>query len=198
MRENTVVTVQESNMRIIAGEFKGIQLRVGHGPFYRPTAQIVRGSIFDTISPEIKGATFCDLFAGSGAVGIEALSRGAQKVTFVEQDRRVLRALRSNLSRCGIGRDRVEVKIGDVFRFINRIVKKGEFYDFIFADPPYTANVAQKVLSAFEAAGKQVCETLIIEHGEPIYLSENTCYELRQAKKFGQIQVSYFSFKGGR
>ena len=184
-------------MRIIAGEFKGIQLRVGHGPFYRPTAQIVRGSIFDTISNEIRGATFCDLFAGSGAVGIEALSRGAGKVVFVEQDRRVLRALRSNLSKCGIGRERAEVKIGDAFRFIDRIARKEEFFDFIFADPPYTANVAQKVLSAFEAAGKRVCETLIIEHGEPIYLSDNSCYELERTKKFGQIQVSYFSFKGG-
>ena len=107
-------------MRVIAGDYKGVQLRVGHGPFYRPTAQVVRGSIFDSLGDRIEGVTFCDLFAGSGAVGIEAISRGAGRSIFVEQDRRVLRALRSNLARCGIDRTKADVKVGDVFSFLRR------------------------------------------------------------------------------
>jgi len=182
-------------MRVIAGNYKGVQLRVGHGPFYRPTAQIVRGSVFDSLGDAIVGATFCDLFAGSGAVGIEALSRGAAKVVFVEQDRRVLRALRTNLARCKVDHRAAEVKIGDAFRFINRISRKGDFFDIIFADPPYTANVAQRVLQAFEAEGKRLCETLIIEHGAPLYLSENSRFEVYNTKKFGQTLVTYLRYR---
>jgi 16S rRNA (guanine966-N2)-methyltransferase len=70
-------------MRVIAGTKKGIDLRCGRGPQFRPTAQLVRGSIFDTLGPEVTGATVLDLFAGSGAFGIEALSRGAARAVFV-------------------------------------------------------------------------------------------------------------------
>ena len=184
-------------MRIIAGSFKGKDLRVGHGMLFRPTAQIVRGSIFDTIGGAIEGASFCDLFAGSGAVGIEALSRGAERAVFVEQDKRVLRALRANLEKCGVGRDRATVKIADAFRYIARLVRGNESFDIVFADPPYVSDLAQRVLGLFEGASGGFGGLLIVEHGKPIFLNEGSTLEVLQSKKFGGTMVTYFKRKEG-
>ena len=116
-------------MRVNAGRYRGTSLRCGRGPFYRPTAQIVKGSIFDTLGSDVTGARFLDLFAGSGAIGIEALSRGAKQAVFVEQDRRILKALRTNLQRCRITADQAIVLGHDVFRFVDRLKKGIEFFD---------------------------------------------------------------------
>ena len=183
-------------MRVIAGSKKGIDLRCGHGPFFRPTQQLVKGSIFDTIGFDIEGSSILDLFAGSGAVGIEALSRGAARAAFVEQDHRILKALRTNLERCGFAPAVAEVRIGDALRYLERIAKAAAFFDVIFADPPYAAkSAAQKVVDALEGADGALCRVLVIEHAQPVFAKEGGALALVKARRFGRTTVSYFRYR---
>jgi 16S rRNA (guanine(966)-N(2))-methyltransferase RsmD len=186
---------REVRVRVIAGSKKGIELRGGHGPFFRPTQQLVKGSIFDTIGFEVEGASILDLFAGSGAVGIEALSRGASRAVFVEQDHRSLKALRTNLERCGFGREAADVRIGDAVRYVERAAAGGEHFDIIFADPPYAAKTAaQRVVDAVGTAAA-LCRVLVIEHANPVFAAEGAALELVKARRFGQTTVSYFRYR---
>jgi len=182
-------------MRVIAGTKKGIDLRCGRGPQFRPTAQVVRGSVFDTLGVQVAGAVVLDLFAGSGAVGIEALSRGASHAVFVEQDHRILRALRTNVERCGFGPDVAEVRMGDAMRFLERVVKTGAFFDIIFADPPYAGKVAQRIVDVIGGATGECCGTLVVEHGSPVFTKDGGSLELAKARDFGQTTVSYFGYR---
>jgi 16S rRNA (guanine966-N2)-methyltransferase len=183
-------------VRVIAGSKKGIDLRCGHGPFFRPTQQVVKGSIFDTIGFDIEGAAILDLFAGSGAVGIEALSRGASRAVFVEQDHRILKALRTNLARCGFGPGVAEVRIGDAVRWLERAAKTRGFFDVIFADPPYDAKTAaQRVVDAVGGAAAPVCRVLVIEHAGPVYAREGGPLALAKTRRFGRTTVSYFRYR---
>lgn len=180
-------------MRVIAGSSRGTVLRCGRGPVYRPTAQIVKGSLFDTLGGGIEDATFVDLFAGSGGVGIEALSRGAERAVFVEQDRRILKAVRTNLERCGIGADRAIVRNQDAMRFLEKLIASDDYYDIIFADPPYSGNLAQRVVERVDAAERVVCGILVVEHGEALHLRKDTTLELTRSRKFGQTVLSYYN-----
>ncbi|UCF06155.1 MAG: 16S rRNA (guanine(966)-N(2))-methyltransferase RsmD [bacterium] len=182
-------------MRVIAGTKRGLQLRCGRGPVFRPTAQIVKGSIFDTLGDAVAGAVFVDLFAGSGAVGIEALSRGAKRAVFIEQDHRILKALRTNLQRCGFTHQEAEVKMGDAMRFLDKLINSGETVDVIFADPPYAGNLAQRIVRRIEEKGRMPFRLLVIEHGTAIFTKEDSVMETVRTKKFGQTLVSYFRFR---
>ncbi len=182
-------------MRVIAGAKKGLDLRCGHGPRFRPTQQLVKGSVFDTIGAAIAGATFLDLFAGSGAMGIEALSRGAARAVFVEQEHRILRALRTNLERCGFGPDRAEVRIGDAVRFLARAAAAGSSFDVIYADPPYEGATAQKVVDAAAASPRPLCRLLVVEHGNPLFAAAGGALELERTRQFGGTKVSYFRYR---
>jgi 16S rRNA (guanine966-N2)-methyltransferase len=182
-------------MRVIAGTYKGTALRCGRGPVYRPTAQKVKGSVFDTLGEGVDDATFLDLFAGSGGIGIEALSRGASRAVFVEQDHRILKALRTNLQRCRIGADRAIVRNQDAMRFLDRLIANNDYYDIIFADPPYAGNLAQEVIERVDGAREPVCGLIVIEHGSAVYLREETSLEVVRSRKFGQTSVTYLEKK---
>lgn len=182
-------------MRVIAGAKKGVDLRCGHGPFFRPTAQIVKGSLFSTLGGELEGALVVDLFAGSGAVGIEALSRGASGVIFVEQDSRIIKALRSNLERCGFGPDVAKVRLGDAIRILERAARNGDFFDIIFADPPYEGKTAQKVVDTVAGTGRPLCRLLVVEHGSPVFVKEGGPLELAKSRRFGRTVLSYFRYR---
>ena len=117
-------------MRVVAGEFKGRRLHTARGTRTRPTADRVREALFSMLG-DVSGARVLDLYAGSGALGIEALSRGAESAVFVERDQAALAALRRNLDAVGA---RAEVRRQDVLRFLAR--PEGTF-DLVFCDPPY-------------------------------------------------------------
>jgi 16S rRNA (guanine966-N2)-methyltransferase len=117
-------------VRIVAGEYKGRRLRMPRGAPTRPTADRVREALFSMLG-DVTGARVLDLYAGSGALGIEALSRGAESAVFVESDRQALVALRRNLEAVGVD---AEVRSQDALRFIAR--PEGVF-DLVFCDPPY-------------------------------------------------------------
>ncbi|HEX8813304.1 MAG TPA: 16S rRNA (guanine(966)-N(2))-methyltransferase RsmD [Terracidiphilus sp.] len=122
-------------MRVIAGRFCSGPLQAASGMGTRPTSDRLRETLFNVLAPRIQGARFLDLYSGSGAVGIEALSRGATHVTFVEKARPALVALRANLDRLGIRKD-FAIQAGGVATFLRNSATTAGF-DIVFLDPPY-------------------------------------------------------------
>ncbi|MGA9060677.1 MAG: 16S rRNA (guanine(966)-N(2))-methyltransferase RsmD [Terracidiphilus sp.] len=132
-------------MRIIAGRYRSRTLEAPPGLSTRPTSDRLRETLFNVVAPRVHGtawsAAFLDLYAGSGAVGIEALSRGVTRITFVERAPAALKVLRANLTRLEIGNE-VRVHAGSVSAFLRSITKatpKPERYEVVFLDPPYDA-----------------------------------------------------------
>lgn len=180
-------------MRVIAGECRGRALRCGRGPQFRPTAQKVKESIFDILGAEVEGARVLDLFAGSGALGIEALSRGAATAVFVEQDKKILRALRTNLERCGYGKKRADVILADGRRWLANLAGRGgRAFDIVFADPPYASSLAREVVDTLDAASPGICRTLVVESGSPVGTASRKSLALRRERKYGQTVVTIF------
>jgi 16S rRNA (guanine966-N2)-methyltransferase len=121
-------------MRVIAGEWRGRRLQAPPGDATRPTSDRVREALFSVLGAQVEGARVLDLFAGSGALGIEALSRGAAEVTFVDSAPAALRALRANLA--ALGADG-EVRRQDALRALAAARAAARQYDLVLLDPPY-------------------------------------------------------------
>ena len=121
-------------MRVIAGIYGGRTLKTPPGAATRPTSDRVREALFSILGARVEGARVLDLFAGSGALGIEALSRGARDATFVDAAPAAIRALEANLQALGIAAD---VHRGDAVRFVSAASARGAQYDLVFLDPPY-------------------------------------------------------------
>jgi 16S rRNA (guanine966-N2)-methyltransferase len=122
-------------MRIVAGRHKGRKLRAPAGAETRPTADKVREALFSILGP-VDGLDVLDLYAGSGAVGLEALSRGAASATFVESGRQAVAAIRANLAAAG---EEAEIAASDVARWLRSAAERGREFDLVFCDPPYDA-----------------------------------------------------------
>lgn len=146
-------------MRIIAGTLKGRRLQAPDWPGLRPTSDKLRETLFNVLAPRLRGARVLDGYAGTGAVGIEALSRGAAHVTFVERDRRAAALIEENLGRCGVEDRYAIIRAG--FGANDRALA-GPF-DVVFLDPPYGAEELSAALTAagpFVSAGTM----LVVEH----------------------------------
>jgi len=149
-------------MRVVGGSLRGRSLKSPPGRKLRPTSDRIRESIFDLLGPGPPGAKVLDLFAGTGALGIEALSRGCQLGVFVEQDRTALGLIRDNLTACELS-DRARVEVRDVFQFLQRLHAAAPF-DLVLLDPPYRQDLALRALQQLAAdhwtsqQGVVVCE----------------------------------------
>ena len=121
-------------MRVIAGTYGGRVLKAPKGENTRPTSDRVREALFSILGDRIHDARVLDLFAGSGALGVEALSRGAQNVTFVDDDRAAIAAIKSNLNALQAV---AQVRQTDALRYLNSARGGGAQYDLVFLDPPY-------------------------------------------------------------
>lgn len=127
-----------SAMRVIAGTYRSRTLQAPPGLDTRPTSDRLREALFNVLAPRMEGAVFLDLYAGSGAVGIEALSRGAVRVVFVERATAAMKALRANLERLGIASG-FTIESGSVAAYLRR-AQRGEIqFDLVFLDPPWDA-----------------------------------------------------------
>ena len=124
-------------MRVISGVAKGRRLFAPKGMETRPITSKIKESLFNIWQTKIKGAFFLDLFAGSGSMGIEALSRGAEKVIFVEKNRSTVEVIKKNLAVCGF-HDGYELYRDDVFRRINWLSQRQDKFDIVYLDPPFT------------------------------------------------------------
>lgn len=147
-------------MRIISGRWKGHRIRAPDGRRVRPTADRVREAWMSMLGRGIVGARVLDLFAGSGALGLEALSRGAREVVFVERSGSVLRTLRDNLERLGAGEDEVLVVRDDALDYVDELEE--EAFDFALADPPYGRGLAARLMEDF--GERPFARELWVEH----------------------------------
>jgi len=125
-------------VRVISGTFRSRTLQAPPGLATRPTSDRLRETLFNVLAPRIVGARFLDLYAGSGAVGIEALSRGAAEVIFVERAAPALKVLRANLERLGLNAGS-RIAAGSVAGFLRKPEASGARFDLVFLDPPYDA-----------------------------------------------------------
>jgi 16S rRNA (guanine966-N2)-methyltransferase len=148
-------------MRIISGELKGRRLKAPDWPGLRPTSDKLRETLFNVLGPSVRGARVLDAYAGSGAVGIEAISRGAAHVTFVERDRRAADLIAANLAHCGVT-DRYAIIRVDFARAEPQLA--GEF-DILFLDPPYGNAELESALSAAALLSSDDAQ-VIVEHAK--------------------------------
>lgn len=130
-------------MKIVAGTFKHRKINAPKSDAVRPTSERLRESLFDICQGYIQDAAFLDLFAGSGAMGLEAISRGAKSATFIDNNRESIRCIQQNVENLGI-KDQTQVFSGDVFEAIAKLSQRGKVYGIIYADPPYDSWKNQK------------------------------------------------------
>ena len=147
-------------LRIVAGTFGGRWIDVPPGARVRPTREMVREAWFSALGGVVEGARVADLFAGSGALGIEALSRGARSVTFVESDRRSAAVVRRNLEQLEVV-DRGRVVTGDVWRFLEGTGRSDRF-DLALADPPYDSEWPARLAASLRE--RRFARLLCVEH----------------------------------
>ena len=131
-------------LRVIAGKARGTKLQSRPGLATRPTGDRVKEALFNILGPAIVGSSFLDLYAGSGAIGIEALSRGAGDVVWVDASPACTAQIRANLKKTGLSGE--EVYTNDVFRALTQLERRGRDFDFIFLDPPYDHGLVRKTL----------------------------------------------------
>ncbi len=151
--------------RIIAGRHKGRRLAAPRGELTRPTSARVRQTLFDVLAPRLPGCRFLDAFAGSGAVGLEALSRGASRVVLIERDLAALRALRENARCLEASGGRLDVFHQDAGVALSALAARGERFDVIYLDPPYEGDHYENVMAVPETAALlAVGGVLVAEH----------------------------------
>ena len=136
-------------MRVIAGKYRGRALRTASGLDVRPTSDRLRETLFNILAPRIEGSRFLDLCAGSGAVGIEALSRGAESVTFVDRSPRACSIIDANLRALrleGEEKERATLMRSEATAAIKRLADEADHFDLVFFDPPYASALYDQVI----------------------------------------------------
>ncbi|MFH1338771.1 MAG: 16S rRNA (guanine(966)-N(2))-methyltransferase RsmD [Candidatus Omnitrophota bacterium] len=192
-------------MRILSGRLKGRRINMPRG--IRPTQDKVRKAVFDILR-EVQGLSFLDLYAGSGAVGLEALSQGASRAVFVESDRRCIEKLRGNLVAAGLGaepgyaaqRNRppaggsYEILKLDALRAIKQLSLRNEKFDFAFLDPPYHQNLAKKTLKILSQYDILSTYGLVIcQHSKREALAETEGgLRLLKQSRYGDTLLSFY------
>ena len=176
-------------MRVITGSARGRRLKEIEGLETRPTTDRVKEALFSVIQFDIEGRRVLDLFAGTGQLGIEALSRGAESAVFVEQRKDAVQAVRENLVVCGLS-DRARVVSGDAMSYL----KSGEKFDLIFLDPPYASGLLEQALE--EIARFDICR----RHG--IIVAESAAdkalpplsapYAVHREYRYGKIKLTVY------
>ena len=175
-------------VRIIAGEFRSRVLKTLPGMALRPTSDRLRETLFNILGPPVKGSVFLDCYAGSGAVGLEALSRGAVQAIFLEQSKDALVVLRRNIEALGVA-GRTKVIEGPVRKAIHKVDG-----DITFLDPPYAAvEEYEQTLAALAASGTGAL--IVVEHAARMVLPVPVGLHLTRLKRQGDSALSFFVAK---
>jgi 16S rRNA (guanine(966)-N(2))-methyltransferase RsmD len=179
-------------MRIISGTSRGRRLARPKSQAIRPTSDRVKESIFNLLGNEVEGGVVLDLFAGTGNLGIEALSRGAKKALFVEKGRQALRLIQTNLAQIGM-EDRSEILPQDVNRAIGILNQRGESFDLILMDPPYEKGLIQRTLLKLNSHRIYHEDSiLVVEHDRREPIPEKVeGWTLTRQRKIGDTLISF-------
>lgn len=188
-------------MRIIAGAYRGFHLRSLKGANLRPTSDQMRQTLFDVLGPAVRGSRFLDAYAGSGAVGLEALSRGASAVVLVENHRPAVELIGRNLQALGVSPNAVRVLACQVVTGLERLAGEGAQFEYVFLDPPY-AGIAEyhralRGLGRSELIAPQ--SSVIAEHSRHMHLEESYG-RLAQVRllRHGDSQLGFYRLKENR
>ncbi len=190
-------------MRIVSGKWGGRPVSAPKGTVTRPTSDMVRQAVFSSLVSELGqdlgGGAVLDAFAGTGALGLEALSRGASRAVFVERDRKTLRVLKANLAALGAGPE-AKVVSADVFSLAASAHMPGRPFSLLFLDPPYRIQTAQVagLLSTLRASGAVENGALVVwEHSAETVPSWPEGFAPRPARRYGTTTVSVAVCVGG-
>jgi 16S rRNA (guanine966-N2)-methyltransferase len=183
------------SLRVIAGTLKGRRLRTVSGLRTRPTAERTREAIFSILGPAVRDAHVLDLFAGTGAYGIESLSRGAASAMFIEVDRDACTVLTDNIQTCGMA-DRACVLRWNASRNLDCLRNHDPQFQLIFMDPPYGRGLVEPALSHLHQAHCLADGArLVIEHGSDDPLPEPASFYRRQDhRRYGRTLVSFLTY----
>lgn len=183
-------------MRVIAGEHKGRRLAAVPGKGTRPTTDKVKESIFNMIGPYFDGGWALDLYAGTGGLGIEALSRGAERAVFVERDPKAFAVVRENVSLCRL-EGSAELLRMEADRAIRSLAARRQAFDLVFLDPPYAHQKIAEEIRLFQELGLLADGAWIVaEHAVEVELPDEIgrCVKDRFAK-YGDTAVSVYNFE---
>lgn len=184
-------------MRVIAGKARRILLKTIEGADTRPTTDRIKETLFNIIQPDIYDSTFLDLFAGSGAIGIEAISRGAKKAVFVENNKRAVKCIRENLAVTRLEKE-AEVFDMDVISAIRRL-EGTEPFSIVFMDPPYNGGYEESVLRQLISSGIVNENTMIIIEAaldKQLTFIEEIGLEIYREKKYKTNKHIFMNYKG--
>jgi 16S rRNA (guanine966-N2)-methyltransferase len=182
-----------SRLRVGGGEARGRRLKAPKG--IRPTQGLVKAAIFNLIGPRIEGAHVLDLFAGSGAIGIEALSRGAAQVTFVDREPRGLAILRQNLDALEL-KERAHVVRGDVVRWLESSADEVGRAGLVILDPPYDDAVFDRALRALD---RSLSDALVVaEHSRRQEMPALTRLRVDRQRRYGDTMVTVLRAPGAQ
>lgn len=173
-------------MRVIAGKARRLPLVAPEGKDTRPTTDRIKETLFNIIQDDVPGSMFLDLFSGSGAIGIEALSRGAKRAYLVEFGKEPLKCIRANLEKTRLTEDAVVLPV-EVTYAISKLEKMGQVFDIIYADPPYEKEFEPKIADLVAHSGIVREGTMVIIesalHTQVDYVDEDL-YELIKVKEY--------------
>lgn len=180
-------------MRVISGQFRGRKLEKLEGMDIRPTSDRVKESLFNMLGARLFDCAFLDLFAGTGGIGIEAYSRGATQVVFIDESAKSIKVLKTNLEKLQI-QEQVEVYNTDYINAINKLASDNRKFDIIFIDPPYLKGYAQNAL--VQLADNKVLKEdaiVIIEHDIQDKMPESAGnLNMQRQKKYGNTMLSLY------
>ncbi len=186
--------------KIISGKFKGKTLKLPSKETTRSSKSIVLESFFNTIQFEIVDANFVEVFSGSGSIGLEALSRGASKIFFMEKDSDAIRVLKQNISQTSPSQ--CEIYSGNSFSNINAVVKalkKQNEEAYFYIDPPFSIregmeDIYDKMIALIASLPQQNVKLIIIEHMTGLEIPESVgCFTKIKSKKFGNTSLTYLN-----
>jgi 16S rRNA (guanine966-N2)-methyltransferase len=186
--------IGDRTVRIIGGIYKGRTLRAARGLAVRPTSDRLRETLFNILASRIEGSRFLDICAGSGAVGIEALSRGASEATFIERSRRACAVIETNLSALGIA-DEATVINSDAALALRRVGKQSIQFDIAFFDPPYASPIHDDVMNLLGSRNllSSPDAIVVVEHRAKALLKpEYAKLQLFREVKQGESELAFY------
>jgi 16S rRNA (guanine(966)-N(2))-methyltransferase RsmD len=172
-------------MRVISGSARGRKLKSPKSSETRPIMDRVKTALFDILAPEIMGMRILDLFAGTGAVGIEALSRGAESATFIERSPEAWRLVRENLALTNLS-DRAEVLRTDAFAYLQQASATGRRFDLVYVAPPQYVNMATQALTQLDISPLTEPDGLVIVQIHPQERAELDALTLKRLRRYDE------------